>query len=267
MGEFAPMTDQKSTGSEEQGKYVYCIIKTNAPQTFGNIGIGGRNDLVHTVPYKEFAAVVSNCPLIIFDPTRENALTHEHVNEVVMKNFTVLPMSFGTVFRTEDDIRAFLQGTYQALVEVLDKMEGKIEFGLKVSWDKDAVIRELEGENAEIRRLKEEISSQASGSYFSKMQLGRVVESALQAKADGYVKDIYEGLRNAAVASRSNKPIGDKMIMNAAFLVDRDKTKIFDDQISDIARRYENKLSFLYTGPWPPYNFVNIRLRLERAER
>jgi hypothetical protein len=252
----------------EQGKYVYCIIKTDLPRDFGGVGIGGRRDRVYTVHYREFAAVVSNCPLIVFDPTRENALAHEHVNELVMKDFTVLPMSFGTVFRTENDIKEFLKGTYEALSDVLQKMEGKIEFGLKVNWDKDQVIREIETENEEIRRLKDEISSNTSTStYFSRMQLGRVVESALQAKADAYVTEIYEALRDAAIASRSNKPIGDKMIMNAAFLVERDKTKAFDDQISDIAKKYENKLSFLYTGPWPPYNFVNIRLKLERAER
>ncbi len=261
------MTEQAAIESE-QGKYVYCIIRTDAPKSFGSIGIGGRGDDVHTVHYKEFGAVVSNCPLIIFDPTKENALAHEHVNEIVMKDFTVLPMSFGTVFKTENDIREFLKGTYDALVEVLMKMEGKIEFGLKVNWDKETVIRELEQENDEIRRLKEEITStQNTSSYFTRMQLGRVVESALQAKADAYVAAIYEGLRNAAVASRSNKPIGDKMIMNAAFLVERDKTKAFDEQISEIAKKYENKLTFLYTGPWPPYNFVNIRLKLERAER
>ena len=252
----------------EQGKYVYCIIKTDIPCDFGAVGIGSRGDKVYTVPYKEFAAVVSNCPLIVFDPTRENALAHEHVNELVMKDFTVLPMSFGTVFRTENDIKEFLKGTYEALSDVLQKMEGKIEFGLKVNWEKDQVIREIETENEEIRRLKEEIQSNTSTStYFSRMQLGRVVESALQAKADAYVSEIYEALRDAAIASRSNKPIGDKMIMNAAFLVEREKTKSFDDQISEIAKKYENKLSFLYTGPWPPYNFVNIRLKLERAER
>jgi len=257
------------TGTEvEHGRYIYCIIRTDAPKNFGSIGIGGRGDEVYSVPFKEFAAIVSNCPLIIFDPTRENALAHEHVNEVVMKDFTVLPMSFGTVFRTEDDIRAFMRGTYDALIEVLQKMEGKIEFGLKVNWDKDSVIQELERENEEIRRLKNEISQvPGSSTYFSRMQLGRVVESALQAKADAYVAEIYEGLRNAAVASRSNKPIGDKMIMNAAFLVEREKTKVFDEQISEIAKKFENKLSFLYTGPWPPYNFVNIRLRLERGNQ
>lgn len=261
------MQEQTQTDAE-QGKYVYCIIRTETPRDFGGIGIGGRGDQVYSVHYREFAAVVSNCPLIIFDPTRENALAHEHVNEVVMKDFTVLPMSFGTVFRTENDIREFLKGTYDALVEVLQKMEGKIEFGLKVNWDKDKIIRELEEENEEIRRLKDEIAAnQSTSTYFARMQLGRVVESALQARADSFVAEIYEGLRNAAVASRSNKPIGDRMIMNAAFLVEREKTRAFDEQISEIAKKYENKLSFLYTGPWPPYNFVNIRLKLERAER
>jgi len=259
---------QSPQNDAEQGKYVYCIIKTDATRDFGNVGIGGRGDRVFTVQFKEFGAVVSNCPLIVFDPTRENALAHEHVNELVMKDFTVLPMSFGTVFRTENDIKEFLKGTYDALSDVLQKMEGKIEFGLKVNWDKDQVVREIESENEEIRRLKEEIQSSTSTStYFSRMQLGRVVESALQAKADAYVSEIYEALRDAAIASRSNKPIGDKMILNAAFLVEREKTKAFDDQISEIAKKYESKLSFLYTGPWPPYNFVNIRLKLERAER
>ena len=250
----------------EQGKYVYCIIKTEGPRDFGSIGIGSRGDKVYTVHYKEFGAVVSNCPLIVFDPTRENALAHEHVNELVMKDFTVLPMSFGTVFRTENDIKEFLKGTYEALSDVLQKMEGKIEFGLKVNWDKDQVIKEIESENEEIRRLKEEIQSNTSTStYFSRMQLGRVVESALQSKADAYVAEIYETLRDAAIASRSNKPIGDKMIMNAAFLVERERAGTFDLKVQEIAQRYEGKLSFRYTGPWPPYNFVTIRLQLERS--
>jgi hypothetical protein len=97
------------------------------------------------------------------------------------------------------------------------------------------------------------------------MQLGRMVEQALADKSDTYVRDIYEYLREAAIASRSNKPIGEKMIMNAAFLVGRDRATIFDQKVQEIALRYEGKLSFRYTGPWPPYNFVTIRLQLERS--
>ena len=38
----------------------------------------------------------------------------------------------------------------------------------------------------------------------------------------------------------------------------------FDARVKSIASRFD-KLTFKYTGPWPPYNFVNIRLKLERA--
>lgn len=257
----------QSAPTQEEGRYVYGIIKAAENQGFGPIGIGGRNDDVYTVHYKDFAAVVSKCPLQIYDPTRENALAHEHVNEVVMKQFTVLPMSFGTVFRTEADIRTFMQGTYPALVDVLGKMEGKIEFGLKVNWDREAVLRQIEAENDDVGNLKEQIDAGTSGSaYFLKMQLGKIVESALQEKSEKFVQEIYGHLRDSAVASRSNKPIGDRMIMNAAFLVEREKTELFDQRVSEIAKKYEDELSFLYTGPWPPYNFVNIRLKLERAD-
>ena len=37
-----------------------------------------------------------------------------------------------------------------------------------------------------------------------------------------------------------------------------------DARVKEIGQQYD-KLTFKYTGPWPPYNFVNIRLKLERA--
>jgi hypothetical protein len=54
--------------------------------------------------------------------------------------------------------------------------------------------------------------------------------------------------------------------MNAAFLIERDREAEFDQKVKEIASKYEGKLSFKYTGPWPPYNFVHIRLKLERGE-
>ena len=55
------------------------------------------------------------------------------------------------------------------------------------------------------------------------------------------------------------------MILNAAFLVDRKDEKSFDEKVKAISLQYEDLLSFKYTGPWPPYNFVNIKLKLEKA--
>jgi hypothetical protein len=97
------------------------------------------------------------------------------------------------------------------------------------------------------------------------MQLGRMIDRALVERSAGIVKDIYDCLRPVCVASRDNKPIGEKMIMNAAFLLERKKEAEFDRVINRISNKLKDIISFRYSGPWPPYNFVNIRLKLERA--
>jgi hypothetical protein len=255
------------TGPAEEsneGKYVYCIIKAEEALSFGPLGIGADPAEVHTVNYRDIAAVVSNTPMVVQDPTRDNVLAHQRVNETVMQKHTVIPMSFGTVFKTHDDIMELLRSAYDAFTDVLNKMQEKFEFGLKVLWDRDQIIREIEEEDEDIRRLKGEISSQKGSTYFARMQYGRLIDAALQARSERYVAEIFHGLRDVSVASRSNKPIGDRMIMNAAFLVAREREEAFDASVKDIGQRFD-KLTFKYTGPWPPYNFVNIRLKLERA--
>src|SRR4051812_16916473 len=183
------------------GKYVYCIIRNDRSREFGEIGIGSASR-VYTVSHKDLAAVVSDTPIVIYDPTRENVLAHEFVNETVMREFTLIPMSFGTVFRSEKDVSALLSSTYQAFTEVLDKMQDKIEFGLKILWDRDKVVASLEEQNDEIRRLKDEITrNAASSTYFARMQLGRLVEAAMEEASNRYVADVHEALKGCSAAS------------------------------------------------------------------
>src|SRR5581483_10407519 len=100
--------------------------------------------------------------------------------------------------------------------DVLDKMQDKIEFGLKLLWDREKEVATLERENDEMRRLKDEISRHTTTSaYFARMQLGRLVEAAMEELSARYVADFHDALKPVAVASRSNKPIGDRMILNA----------------------------------------------------
>jgi len=252
------------SAAPSRGKYVYCVIESADPLRFGPIGIGADPSEVYTVHYKKLGAVVSDAPLEVLDSTRENVLAHERVNETVMREHTVIPMSFGTIFKTREDIVELLRSAAEAFGDVLNKMQNKLEFGLKVLWDRDQAIREVENEDEDISRLKKEISGQKGPTYFARMQYGRLIDSALQARSERYVSDVLEQLREVSVASRINKPIGDKMIMNAAFLISRDQESAFDSKVKSIASKFD-KLTFKYTGPWPPYNFVNIRLKLERA--
>ena len=260
-----PTVPPVSDGRDE-GRYVYGVIQSKESITFGRFGVGGLGELVYSVNHGDIAAVVSKTAVFIFDPTRENALAHEHVIESVMKQYTIIPMSFGTVFRTDDDIREVLKSIYPSLKDVLKQMEGKVEFGLKVTWERDQVIDELKHEDEEIHRFHSEITRKhLQSTYLARMQLGRMIDRALQERSAQYVREIYEALRNTSVASRDNKPIGDKMIMNAAFLIEREREEEFDAAVNRVARKFGNRLNFKYTGPWPPYNFVNIRLKLERG--
>jgi hypothetical protein len=262
----APAPIPVQSAPKQEGRYVYGVVESREPGNYGRIGIGGSGEMVYTVHNADIAAIVSKTPVFIFDPTRENALAHEHVIETVMKQHTIIPMSFGTVFRTDDDIREVLKSIYPSLKDVLKQMAGKLEFGLKVTWDRDAVIEELKREHEEIQRFHQEITRKhLQSTYFARMQLGRMIDKALIERSAQYVREIYDALRNVCVASRDNKPIGDKMIMNAAFLIERQRETEFDAAVNKVARRFGDRLNFKYTGPWPPYNFVNIRLKLERG--
>jgi hypothetical protein len=263
-GETSARSTASAGDGPARGKYVYCVIRSSKPLQFGLSTIAGEVGNVHTVNYKDLAAIVSDVPIGPLDSTRENVLAHEHVNETVMREHTVIPMSFGTIFKTREDALELLRSAHDAFDDVLSKMQNKLEFGLKVLWDRDAVISEIEEEDEDIRRLRNEIASQKGSTYFARMQYGRLLEAALQGRSERYVSGILAELRAAAVAARINKPIGDKMILNGAFLVSRDSEGAFDQCIKQVAAQHEN-LTFKYTGPWPPYNFVNIRLKLERA--
>lgn len=249
------------------GKYVYCIVETDERLDLGPLGIGEGENPVYTIHFGDLAAVVSRTPVQLYDPTRENILAHEMVNETVMKDHTVIPMSFGTIFRTEADVVELLRSTGTAFSDVLRTIRGKIELGLKVVWDRERIVAALEAENDAIRGLKDEITNTVKGStYFARVQLGRLIEAALEERATELVSEIYSTLRACSVASRSNKLIGDSMILNAAFLVERAREEEFDEGVKALSRRFHDTLSFKYTGPWPPYNFVNIKLKLERAD-
>src|SRR5579864_1641800 len=132
------------------------------------MGFGGAGEPVYTAQFQDIAAVVSKTAVYIFDPTQENALAHEHVIESVMKSHTIIPMSFGTVFRTDDDIREVLKSIYNSLQDVLKQMAGKFEFGVKVTWDRDQIVEELKRDDEEIHRFHIELTKKhLQSTYFA----------------------------------------------------------------------------------------------------
>jgi Gas vesicle synthesis protein GvpL/GvpF len=259
---------QHARGAEAaRGRYLYCIIETDEGLALGPLGIGEEENPVYTVHHGGMAAVVSETSLRRYEPTRENLLAHERVNETVMRDHTVIPMAFGTILPGDSDVVALLGGIASALTEALGAVRGRVELGLNVVWDRDRVLSELEGDHEAIRRLRGEIANEGGGStYFSRVQLGRLVEEALEARARDLLWGVYESLRPLSVASRGGKLVGDNMILNVAFLVERAREDEFNQAVEGLTARYDGLLSFKYTGPWPPYSFVRLRLEVEETD-
>lgn len=244
----------------EEGKYLYGVIGTNEERNFGSIGMGGQE--VETIAYQDLSAVISNAPMGKYVVSKENLLAHERVLERVMKEFTVLPVRFCTVAANAEEIRRLLERRYLELKHLLRDLDGKVELGVKALWrDMDLIFREIVDENEEIKRLKAEIAEKPfRQTHGQRIAIGRMVREALEAKKEREGEEILSGLKRLSVQSRPNRTIGDKMLLNAAYLVDRAREKEFDDLMARLSLRYRERVKFAYVGPVPPYNFVNITL-------
>jgi hypothetical protein len=72
--------------------------------------------------------------------------------------------------------------------------------------------------------------------------------------------DAGERLAAASVQSVENGLFSDRLVMNRSYLVERDERMGFDEAVDTITDEYGDALTVQYTGPWPPYNFVDIEI-------
>ncbi len=255
---------------EKEGKYIYCIIGTKQERDFGPIGIGRRGDEVLTISYDDLSMVISNSALGKLKVSRQNLLAHEKVIEEVMKEFdSVLPVRFGTIASSADEIRNLLDRRCREFKTALRDMDHKIELGVKGLWkNMDVIFSEVVTENKEIKKLKEKLQNDKSKKNIqAKMEIGKMVAQALEKKKEKEAARIVDTLRRTSVNYKLNKAIGDEMFLNSAFLVDKGREKEFDNIMDDLSEEYKNRVKFMYAGPLPVFNFVNIVIYPEEWEK
>ena len=252
------------------GKYLYCIIRCSEERTFEDIApIGDANGPVHTVPHDGLAVVVSDTSVKDHETTRANMLAHERVQERVIRDFTLLPVRFGSV--TNDfasaipDIRKLLEKRSQEFDRLLVDMQGKVELGLKALWrDEKAIFEEIVAENQGIRRLRNSLRRKSPEVVrFEGIPLGERVKKALEHKKSREAAGLLAPLRRVAPRVHENEVIVDRMLFNAAFLVDQSREGEFDQAARRLDEEWGHRINFKYTGPNPPYNFVNIIVNWE----
>ena len=241
------------------GKYIYCFIREKEKITFGNSAIGNLNAPVYTITFKNISAVVSEAPIIDYDPTRKNMLAHQAVVNKVIDKYTIIPVAFGTIASKRKNVESIMDSYYEEFEDLLDYFKDKMEVGLRITWNKQYFNIDIESD--EIKRLKAIVSGKEEKRVLNeKIALGKLVEEEVLSKRIEYEENIYEKLDKLNVKSKLKEKIPIKTVFNAYFLIEKSKEAAFDKKVLALSELYTDKLNFNYTGPWPPYNFVDINI-------
>jgi hypothetical protein len=257
------------TPPPHNGTYIYCVARAqpfekNGSSLFATPGIGGH-DKVRLVTYDDLAAVVSDATQDDYAVTRENLLAHQRVITQAMTRSDVLPVAFGTVADSDQQVQEqLLHGAADELHQSLDYVHGRIELDLKVLWNEERLFAEIVAENDDIRALRDSLAGQPpDATQYERIGLGERVAAAIERKSEAEAAWLLDALAPLAVETRVNDNLGDMMLLNAAFLVDKSQEQAFDATVQALSAAQAGRQILQYVGPLPPYNFVDLRIRWE----
>lgn len=242
--------------------YVYGVAPA-APFRDGHpplrvSGIGGGSS-VRTIVLGDLAAVVSDVPGVDIGLRRENLLDHQRVLEEVLRRSDVLPFSFGTVAGSDEEVRdVLLRDGYDALLEQLDYVRGCVELEVKIFWEQQRLFLEIAQENDEVRALRDAIAEMPDATSAEKLTLGQLTEAEIEIKSAWEADGVLDILEQHAVDLLVSPNMNDTMLLNAAFLVEREREEEFDGAVFGLAEAQAGRLIFNYVGPLPPYSFINL---------
>ena len=180
---------------------------------------------------------------------------------------------FGAIFNTEENLKTMLKKHIKEFKDTLKHLEGKEEWGVKIYCDMGKLKENLIQDDEDLLNLDKEINSASPGKTFIlKKKKEESANTIVNKKLNECGHESFERLKQYSIQSRINKllPIEvterkDEMILNAAFLADKNKVKEFVGVVDVLKAKYSDKgIDFDCTGPWPPYNFCD--LSIEKAQ-
>ncbi len=238
------------------GRYLYGIIDARQLLPSHLRGLGGGP--VSIIRHRGLAALVSNSPVRPWPVNEETVLTHEAVVEGAMNSGAILPVRFNTILGGEAEIVAVLEAHHASFRTALDRLQGKVEMGVKALWEprggvaergdprvrffNDGPTFEGPGRNYLLRRLEEHRQDEA----FRKQ--GRVL-----------IEKIQRVLAPLAVERCLRKFPTPRLLFDAAYLLAWEGEETLRDRVRELEEEM-GELRFLLTGPWPPHSFVNLRI-------
>jgi hypothetical protein len=211
------------------------------------------------------ASTVLESPLV---PTLERIRAYERVVEALFADRTVVPMRFGSILESKEQIARFLEERGPVFEAQLRELEGCVEMGIRVLSTAPGKPRSeaqpATRSNAEPgsgRAYLEALASRrppeegpvdrfrrAFRGLFKRVEIELPIPLRLTVGAGGKVQLAAEGAGEILPPEAS--PRG---ALSLAFLVPRDRVEEFR---AAFERMGPDAAGSRLSGPWPPYSFV-----------
>jgi len=254
------MTGQSSNN---KGRYLYAVMKGSEERNYGPCGID--QSIVYTILREQVAAVVSDVPDKKLRPERRHLAAHQSVLRLLMDEGTLLPIAFGIIADDSQAIRRILTLNQEAFQEALDHVNGKVEMGLRVTWDVPNIFDYFANNHPKLRALRDRYyGNNREPAHEDKLALGRMFNNLLNEEKEIHTEKVEEILSSVCFRIKRNPCRSESGVMTLACLVGRDKAeqKAFEKGILKAANLFDNNYAFDYNGPWAPHNFMDIELKL-----
>lgn len=233
----------------EAPAYVYGV-------TWADVGLssaqGVADTSVRVIEHGELAALVSDLPSAEIRARRRDLLRHADVLQQAFERRTILPLGFGTVFASGEDVVAdLLEPRYEELVALLQSLDGLVELTLRALYDEAGVLAALLRDEPRIAALR------GSRDPAAQVALGEAVAHALADRRTRDADEIVVSLSTLAREVDVEERVAEYEVVRAAFLVERSAVEDVEAQAEELARRQEGVIRFKLTGPLPPHHFVS----------
>lgn len=237
--------------------YLYAIADAEAVDLDERTGVKGAP--VDVLRHESLAAVVSAAPDGKLRPRRRNLKAHHDLLKSLMDDTTILPMAFGVLADSEEQVTSFLRQHVGTLQAQMDQVRGHVEIGFRVSWNVDDIFSYFVEKYDELQELRDAVfSGDGEPSRQEKIHVGERFEALLEDARMRHRAAVEEHLSPACRAIEADDPKDEEEVMNLACLVPREGVEAFEDAIMDAAEVFSDDFTFTYTDPMAPYSFADV---------
>jgi len=234
--------------------YVYGVTAATAAEIPPVDGVGAAP--VRALTHSGLAALVS--PVSKTELRAKDVRAHWRVLEHAFEHATVLPVRFGTLMESDDEVRArLLEPNEERISELLQAMSGLIQLNVKGRYDETSLLRGILREHPTLARLRER--AERSGTMADQIALGQHVEREIERRRARDTEVVRLALDGVAVSMREEQ-VRHPDAFNVAFLVARDRMDDVGRRVGTVRAQLKDSVEISYVGPVPPFSFAEAEL-------